>query len=48
MTDESYKMLIQILEYECDKYNKKPKDKKQYQQEYYLKVAKPKRKAMKE
>ena len=49
MTDKSYKMLIEMLEYECDKHNKqKPKDKKQYQHDYYLKVTKPKRKAMKE
>lgn len=46
MTDKSYKMLIEILEYECDKYNnKKAKDRKQYQHEYYLKVTKPKKKA---
>lgn len=49
MTDEAYKMLIEMLEYECDKYNKKkPKNKQQYQHEYYLRVAKPKRKAMEE
>lgn len=49
MTDEAYKMLIEMLEYECDKYNKKkPKDRKEYQHEYYLKVTKLKRKAMKE
>ena len=49
ITDEAYRMLIEMLEYECDKYNKsKPKDKKQYQHEYYLKEIKPKRKAMKE
>ena len=36
MTDKSYKMLIEILQYECDKYNKvKPKNKKKYQHEYY-------------
>lgn len=49
MTDEAYRTLIEMLEYECDKYNKsKPKDRKEYQHEYYLKVTKPKRKAMKE
>lgn len=49
MTDESYKMLIELLELECDRYNNKVKTKnrKEYQHEYYLKVTKPKRKAKK-
>ena len=46
MTDETYKMLIEMLKYECDKYNKKTKDKKKYQHEYYLKVTKHKRKQL--
>lgn len=49
MTEETYKVLIEVLKHECDKYNKsKPKDKKEYQHEYYLKVTIPKRKARKE
>lgn len=47
MTDESYKMLIELLELECDRYNNKvkPKNRKEYQHEYYLKITKHKRKA---
>lgn len=49
MTNEAYKMLIAILEYECDKCSKKEiGDRKQYNHEYYLKVTKSKRKANKE
>lgn len=48
MTEEAYKVLIEVLEYECDKYNKKAKDKKQYQHEYYMTKTKQKRKAQKE
>lgn len=45
MKENEYKDLIELLKYECDKYNKKQiKDKKQYNHEYYLKVTKPKRK----
>ena len=49
MTNEAYKMLIELLEFECDKYNNnvKPKNRKEYNHEYYLKITKPKRKAKK-
>lgn len=48
MTDEAYKMLIELLELECDRYNKvKSKNRKEYQHEYYLKVTKHKRKVKK-
>ena len=45
MTDKAYKMLIELLELECDKYNKvKHKNRKDYQHDYYLRVTKAKRK----
>lgn len=48
MTNETYKMLIELLEFECDKYNNvKLKNRKEYNHEYYLKITKPKRKAKK-
>ena len=42
-------MLIELLEFECDKYNNvKLKNRKEYNHEYYLKVTKLKRKAKKD